>query len=113
MTVTISAGKIHDAFIGARAAGASFDWSFVLQEYGIEFQVDLLTPAGTSLPVLPRQKFKVEDGHQQGRVVAPAAGTLVFRFDNGHSMFRSKTLSYRVTAAGAAAAATGGAANAQ
>jgi hypothetical protein len=42
--------------------------------------------------VVGKSKFKSDDGVQTGAIELPRAGTVVLRFDNVHSMFRSKTV---------------------
>ena len=53
----------------------------------------MTSEAGRDAELLaPRAKVKSDDGVQTGAIDLPRAGTVVLRFDNVHSMFRSKTV---------------------
>jgi len=89
------------------APGEVARWEFAIEAYDIAFTA-LFTPAGQE-PVVAAEEARCEAGLARWRGEhSPAGGVggrLELRFDNGHSMMRSKTVRWRAAAAAAPAAA--------
>jgi hypothetical protein len=94
VTVQISAGDVHKCCLGATKSNCTLEWSFNIESHGIEFEVDLMSPDGRKTVLMPKHKFKSEQGPQQGSMLVAHAGTVVLKFDNTHSMLRGKTVTY-------------------
>ena len=89
------------------APGEVARWEFAIEAYDIAFTA-LFTPAGQE-PVVAAEEARCEAGLARWRGEhSPAGGVggrLELRFDNGHSMMRSKTVRWRAAAAAATAGA--------
>ena len=93
-TVCVGAGNAHELVLSAKQPGCSLAWQLSLQEKGLEFSARLVPEAGAALTLLAANKFKKEDGVVSGTARIPCAGTVHLRFDNSHSRFTSKTVTY-------------------
>lgn len=98
-TPVVAAGSHHDVVLPVRVAGARLLWQLALADKGVSLSVEVQPEAGPPLVLLAPQKVKKEDGTVSGSVVVPVAGSLWVRFDNGHSRFAAKTLTFSLVVA--------------
>lgn len=90
--ITVGARTFHDVWLGARDAGHVLSYSFEIESQGLEVSAWLLPATGApQVPLMPQAKHKA-GGRIEGAVPVPAAGTVVMRFSNEHSVFTSKTV---------------------
>ncbi len=95
-TLSVGAGACHELLIAAKTAGCKLIWNFTLADKGLEFSATLAPEAGPPLALVRPTKYRKEDGAVSGAAALPCAGTVRVRFDNSHSRFTSKTITFAV-----------------
>ena len=91
--ISVGARSHHDVFLSARAAGDVLTYSFEVASQGLEVSATLLPAAGgPDVPLVPAAKHKAGGVVVGAPVAVPAAGTVVLRFSNEHSLLTSKTV---------------------
>ena len=66
----------------------SVRWRFTSDAYDIAFGVKFVHADQSEQVVVPLKRVAANDKEQTGSFMAPAAGTVVFTWDNSYSMFR-------------------------
>ncbi len=104
-TVTVGARAKHEVHMTARVAGARLMWGFSLESKGLEFNALFTPEQGAPVMLAFAKKYRAEDGNIAGEALIPGPGSVCVTFDNSHSRFTSKTLTYNVTVVAPADAA--------
>ncbi len=104
-TVTVGARAKHEVHMTARVAGARLMWGFSIADKGLEFNALFTPEQGAPVMLAFAKKYRAEDGNISGEALIPGPGSVCVTFDNSHSRFTSKTLTYNVTVVAPADAA--------
>ncbi|CAG7730679.1 unnamed protein product [Allacma fusca] len=90
-SVTIGAGKQFVQQIEAQEIGNKIKWAFSTSAYDIQFSVLYNDDI-----VVPQKKIEASGGMEEGTLECEHTGVYTLLFNNSHSRFRSKQLSYQV-----------------
>jgi len=94
-TLTVRAGSRYELEITAEEQGATLRWIFGTDYYDINFGVYRVTSTGLEQIIL-LDRVNSHLVAEDGEIICTHAGTYILLFDNSKSMFRSKTVTYKV-----------------
>ena len=103
LKATVPARGVFDVDVKVISPGSLISWEFTIKDYDIRFGVFRLNAGEQSKKPRMIEVIKVarmDDAHQSvvsGWIQAEEAGTYFLQWDNSYSIFRAKTLHYKVS----------------
>ena len=106
-TANIGRRDCHSVKLNVNNAGSKVEWFTSIKYYTINFEVtfeeftDNMTlgetaQAGKVITTCTLNADNAQEKETKGTFICEKAGTIVFKWDNTHSMFRSKDITYRI-----------------
>ena len=79
-------------------ASAKVEWSWSVTSHDVNLSVTFVASGPGAVPIIVEAEAlrNADAGTGEGAFVAPAPGTLTLKFNNGHSMLRSKTVRFKI-----------------